>query len=260
MMYTIEETDLERQHLLAQFLDPVSLNALKKISLSKHASILDIGCGLGDTTLMLNKRFPNSTITGLDGDEHLIEAAIAEKKSVHPNLDFVCGDALHLPFEDNSFDFVFCRFVLTHIPDAFAVMKEMKRVCKTGGIVFAHESAVLIFQSYPETAAYNRLRDVMTSLFANAAFGRKLIHHVKELELKKIEHDAQGIVGDHASVLKKFFSMTSVAMRNAIIEKKLMTDDEVAAWIKELKRIEHDENFIIIPFLLIAAWGIKDEK
>ena len=259
MTYTIEETDLERQHLLAEFLNPVSLNALKNISLPEHASILDIGCGLGDTTLMLNERFPNSTITGLDGDASLIENATQEKTLLHPNLNFVCADALHLPFDDNSFDFVFCRFVLTHIPDAFAVMKEMKRVCKAGGIVFAHETAVIIFQSYPETAAYNRLKDVMTSLFANAGFGRKLIHHFKELEFKEIEHDAQGVLGDHPSILKRFFSMTAVAMRNAIIEKKLMTDDEVAAWIRELKRIEHDENFIIIPFLLIAVWGIKDE-
>ncbi len=260
MTYTIEETDLERQHLLAEFLQPISLNALVTISLPKHATILDIGCGLGDTTLMLNERFPNSFITGLDGNEALIETASTEKTLLHPNLHFVCSDATHLPFDDNSFDFVFCHFVLSHIPDAFGVMKEMKRVCKTGGIVFAHETAVIIFQSYPETAAYNRLKDVMTSLFANAGFGRKLIHHFKELELKKIEHDAQGVLGDHASVLKKFFSMTAVGMRNAIIEKKLMTDDEVAAWIRELKRIEHDENFIIIPFFLIAVWGIKDEK
>src|SRR6478672_10623592 len=112
MIYTIEETDLERQHLLAQFLEPISLNALKNISLPKHAGILDIGCGLGDTTLMLNERFPNSTITGLDGDENLIETAIEEKKSVHHNLDFVCGDAIHLPFEDNSFDFV---FIISHL-------------------------------------------------------------------------------------------------------------------------------------------------
>ena len=67
MSYTIEEKNLERQHLLAEFLNPVSLNALKNISLPKEATILDIGCGLGDTTLMLNERFPNSNITGLDG-------------------------------------------------------------------------------------------------------------------------------------------------------------------------------------------------
>lgn len=53
MTYTIEETDLERQHLLAQFLNPVSVKALENISLKKDAKILDIGCGLVDTTLYL---------------------------------------------------------------------------------------------------------------------------------------------------------------------------------------------------------------
>src|SRR5205085_1456697 len=137
MIYTIEETDLERQHLLAELLKPVSLNALKNISLPKHARILDIGCGLGDTTLMLNERFPNSTITGLDGDASLIETATEEKTLLYSNLNFVCADALHLPFKDNSFDFVFCRYVLHHIPNAVAALHEMKRVCKDGGIVFA---------------------------------------------------------------------------------------------------------------------------
>lgn len=79
--YTISKTDLERQHLLTQFLKPFSLNALENISLPKNATVLDIGCGPGDTTLMLNERFPNSRITGLDGDASLIEAAIEEKKT-----------------------------------------------------------------------------------------------------------------------------------------------------------------------------------
>jgi len=67
--YKIEETNLERQHLLATLLNPVSLNALKNISLKPNATILDVGCGLGDTTLMLHETFPGSIITGLDGDE-----------------------------------------------------------------------------------------------------------------------------------------------------------------------------------------------
>jgi trans-aconitate methyltransferase len=70
MIYTIEETDLERQHLLAEFLQPISLKALETIEFPDNATILDIGCGLGDTTLMLNERFPNSTITGLDVMHH----------------------------------------------------------------------------------------------------------------------------------------------------------------------------------------------
>lgn len=119
MVYTIEETDLERQHLLAEFLKSISLRALETISLPNNAKILDIGCGLGDTTLMLNERFPNATITGLDGNEALIETASAEKALLHPNLHFVCSDAKHLPFDDIVlilfFDASYCRISLMHL-------------------------------------------------------------------------------------------------------------------------------------------------
>lgn len=220
MTYTIEETDLERQHLLAQFLEPISLNALKNISLPVAANILDIGCGLGDTTLLLNEKFPDSTITGLDGDAVLIETANEEKTLLHPNLNFVCGDALTLPFEDNSFDFVFSRYILHHIPDAVAAIKEMKRVCKPGGIVFAQDPDANFFQSYPESKAYPIFKEVVNSLFADATIGRKLIHYFKNTGLKDVTYNAQLILADHTYVLKKFYRMTAQAMSKSILQKK----------------------------------------
>ncbi len=259
MTYTIEETDLERQHLLAEFLEPVSLNALKNISLPKHASILDIGCGLGDTTLMLNDRFSNSIITGLDGDASLIETANEEKTLLHPNLNFISGDALALPFDDNSFDFVFCRYILHHIPDAEATIKEMKRVCKPGGIVFAQDPDANFFQSYPESDAYPIFKEVVNSLFADATIGRKLIHYFKSTGLKDVTYDVQLILADHTYVLKKFYRMTAQAMSKSILQKKLMNEEQLDEWIKELSRIEHDKNTIVLTHPIIAVWGKKAE-
>lgn len=259
MTYAIEETNLERQHLLAEFLNPISLKALETITLPKNATILDIGCGLGDTTLMLNERFQGSTITGLDGDASLIETAIEEKKLLCPNLDFVCGDALHLPFDDNSFDFVFCRYILHHIPDAVAAIKEMKRVCKPGGIVFAQDPDANFFQSYPESNAYPIFKEVVNSLFADATIGRKLIHYFKSTGLKDVTYDAQLILADHTYVLKKFYRMTAQAMSKSILQKKLMNEEQLDEWIKELNRIEHDKNTIVLTHPIIAVWGKKAE-
>ena len=259
MTYTIEETDLERQHLLAQFLEPVSLKALTTISLPKNATILDIGCGLGDTTLMLNERFPNSTITGLDGDASLIEAAIEEKKMLHANLDFVCADALHLPFDDNSFDFVFCRYILHHIPDAMAALHEMKRVCKDGGIVFAQEYDANFLQSYPESKAYPKLREIVNHLFADVLIGRKMIHYFRSLPLKNIAHDVQVVLAEHTSVIKKFYSMTARALSKAILKHELLTQEQLDAWIKELEKIENDKDYVVLMHPIIAVWGTKTE-
>ena len=116
MTYTIAETNLERQHLLAEFLEPVSLHALENISLPAGSRILDLGCGIGETTLMLSKVFPGTSVTGLDQDQALIEAAIATKAWQSHSMDFLRGDAKHLPFQDNGFDWVL--YMLFYTPFA----------------------------------------------------------------------------------------------------------------------------------------------
>lgn len=257
MTYTIEETDLERQHLLAQFLEPISLHALENISLPRHPNILDIGCGLGDTTLMLNERFPNSTITGLDGDAALIETATAEKTLLHSNFNFVCGDALHLPFEENSFDFVFTRYCLHHLISALDGLKEMKRVCKPGGIVFAHEPDINSIVSYPESWAYQKHKDYLNLLFADALIGRKLVSYFRQLRLQNITHHVESVIGDNNSNVKKFLAMTGAAIGNALLRRNLATQAEHEALVTELERAQHDADTIVIMAPSIAVWGIK---
>lgn len=259
MTYAIEETNLERQHLLAEFLNPVSLNALKNISLPKEATILDVGCGLGDTTLMLNDRFPGLTITGLDGDATLIEAAIKEKKLFDPNLDFVCSDALHLPFDDNSFDFVFTRYCLHHLPSAIDGLKEMKRVCKTGGIVFAHEPDINSIVSYPESWAYQKHKEYLNLLVADALLGRKLVSYFRQIQLQSITHHVESVIGEKNNNVKKFLAMTSVAIGDALLKRNLVTEAEHEALVNELERAQHDADVIVIMAPSIAVWGTKTE-
>src|ERR1700704_4548075 len=188
MIYTIEEKNLERQHLLAQYLEPLSLHALENISLQTDSKILDIGCGLGETTLMLSKRFPETQITGIDEDDALIEVARGTYRQQSSIMDFVTGNALHLPFADNSFDFVFTRYLLHHIPEVSAALEEMKRVCKIGAIVFAQEPDINSIQSYPESWAYPKMKEIANLLFADALLGRKLLSYFRSIKLEKITH------------------------------------------------------------------------
>jgi len=256
-MYTIKETDHERQHLLAAFLRPASLDALSKIQLKKNAKILDIGCGLGDTSLMLLQCFRGAEVTGIDADKALIESAINEKSWQHANLQFVHDDALHLPFEDNSFDFVFCRFVLVHIPNGFAAMKEMKRVCKPGGIVFAQEPDISLFIAYPENDAYSRCKEYANLLFADAVMGRKLVCYFKKLGINNIQHAVNISLNDHTSSNKKLFTLTSVAMGNALLKKNILDKEGLQEWISDFRKTEDDPEAVVLSFPAISVWGMK---
>lgn len=255
MTYNIKETDFERQHLLAEQMDPLSLDALKDITLPVNARILDIGCGIGNTTNMLDKCFPGSQLTGLDGDKALIRAAIQNNPA--PNLHFVSDDARQLPFPDNCFDLVFCRYVLEFIPEPLSALSEMKRVCKPGGTVFSQEPDVNSLESYPESWAYPKFVELAARLFIDSTIGRKMPHYFNKAGMQTIQYSAQPILADRQSCVKRAYILTAIAMKEGILRNGLLQPTEFDEWIAELRRMEADPDAILIKFPTIATWGTK---
>jgi ubiquinone/menaquinone biosynthesis C-methylase UbiE len=99
--------------------------------LPAHARILDLGCGPGtDSKLLVESGL---TVTGFDLSDELLK--IAANKN--PSVEFIQGDMRKLPLSDNSFDGVFAKASLLHIPksDMPMVLKEIKRVVIPEGIV-----------------------------------------------------------------------------------------------------------------------------
>ena len=84
-------------------------------------SVLDLGSGTGAAFPQLM----NYETTALDPDKKMLELNIFENK--------VLGTAENLPFDDNSFDNVFCSFVWRNISDTNKALSEIYRVVKPGG-------------------------------------------------------------------------------------------------------------------------------
>jgi len=115
--------------------------------------ILDIGCGPGTITVDFAQRVPQGFVTGLDISGEVLEKARANasERGV-TNVKFVQGSALELPFPDASFDAVHEHQVLMYLSVPVQALREMKRVCKPGGIVAAREADTSISALYPERA------------------------------------------------------------------------------------------------------------
>ena len=64
-----------------------------------------------------------------------------QKTASLENIQLVHGDAMNLPFDDNSFDYVTIGFGLRNVPDYLSALKEMHRVLKPGGMVVCLEQA-----------------------------------------------------------------------------------------------------------------------
>lgn len=98
---------------------------------------VDISCGSGNYTVALHKK--GYAIIGLDISPEMLKKARAKD----PFITLLQGDAHQLPFEDNSFDGVFCIHAMHHYRDVDTVFKEMYRVLAPGG-------KLLIFTTFVE--------------------------------------------------------------------------------------------------------------
>jgi ubiquinone/menaquinone biosynthesis C-methylase UbiE len=91
---------------------------------------LDIGVFNSPLIVEFKKRFKDSEFVGLDHCKEVME----ELQEKHPEVKYITGDAMSLPFEDNYFDYVVAGEIIEHIETPPAFIKEAMRVLKSGGV------------------------------------------------------------------------------------------------------------------------------
>jgi ubiquinone/menaquinone biosynthesis C-methylase UbiE len=97
---------------------------------------LDVGCGNGAFTQLLIERCSPSSVHGIDPAEAQIEYA---RTRFDPRVaEFRLGEAMSLPFPDDSFDAAVMPLVIFFVPDPVKGVAEMARVVSAGGIVSAY--------------------------------------------------------------------------------------------------------------------------
>ncbi|MBU7315886.1 demethylmenaquinone methyltransferase [Paenibacillus sp. SM 69] len=114
---------------------------MKKMDVKPGATAIDLCCGTGDWTISLAKASGSGNIVGLDFSQNMLD--VGEEKVKRLGMDkqikLVQGNAMALPFDDNSFDYATIGFALRNVPDLVKVIEEMQRVVKPGGMVVSLE-------------------------------------------------------------------------------------------------------------------------
>ena len=104
-------------------------------------SVLDVGCGPGTITVDLAARVAPGRVTAIEMTADALDLARTEAlKRGQSNIDFVTSDLHALDLPDDTFDIVHAHQVLQHVADPVQALREMRRVCKPGGIVAARDA------------------------------------------------------------------------------------------------------------------------
>jgi demethylmenaquinone methyltransferase / 2-methoxy-6-polyprenyl-1,4-benzoquinol methylase len=106
--------------------------AARVTGLTAGGSALDVACGSGKLTVQLAKiAGEKGRVVGLDFSPQMLEVARRD----HPGIEFVEGDALKLPFDDEAFDASTIAFGLRNLADPVGGLREMMRVARRRAVV-----------------------------------------------------------------------------------------------------------------------------
>jgi ubiquinone/menaquinone biosynthesis C-methylase UbiE len=149
--YASEYTDLHEASIKASGEDPAFFAAYKAKYMAarlgvnaqnRTLSMLDFGCGIGNTISHLRQAFPAAQLHGADLSGESIR--LANESHAH-EAAFKAIEDNRLPYADQSFDVAVAACVFHHIPPAERAywMSEIRRILKPGGVVFVFEHNVL---------------------------------------------------------------------------------------------------------------------
>ncbi len=173
-----EQNRLYRQ---ARFLET---SVFEKIDFSKQSRIIEVGCGVGAQTEILLERFPHLKIQGIDASEKQIERAkkhlASAIKSGRVSLDV--GDALDLPYPDDTFDGAFLCWFLEHVHNPIKILREVRRVLKANAVIYCNEVMNATFYLHPYSPAtlqyWFAFNDLQWTLKGDPFVGGKLANYL----------------------------------------------------------------------------------
>jgi SAM-dependent methyltransferase len=139
----------------------------KKLLLNKTApaTILDLGCGAGNSIDLFRSINPGINWFGVD-----VESSPEGKLRTRTDGDFSTYDGVNLPYEENFFDFIYSNQVLEHVRHPDALLKDVFRVLKPGGY-FTGSASYL--EPYHSLSIYNFTPYGLMVSLADAGFQLK---------------------------------------------------------------------------------------
>lgn len=126
----------KQDDFVTEWLSPIGDEIIKFAALKDDYCILDVATGAGEPGLTVAKMSDTYKVIGTDIAEHMVK--IAKEKAIIiglKNYDACVSNETALPFDDNHFDAVMCRFGIMYFPDMLAGLREMLRVLKHGGML-----------------------------------------------------------------------------------------------------------------------------
>jgi ubiquinone/menaquinone biosynthesis C-methylase UbiE len=209
-------------------------------ALEPGTRLLDVGCGVGAVLAVLGQEFPGVRLTGVDIEPAQLEFARGHLERSGVEATLVEGNALALPFEDESFDHVWMMWLLEHIPDAVAALREARRVLVPGGRITAIEVDYSTAHTDPSTPAIETLFRAMVQAMAASGWsdaGTRLPGWLREAGFRDVDEGERPFwwVDEDLAGQSAYASDVIESALDALVQASGVDEGELRAGLAELR-------------------------
>jgi 2-polyprenyl-3-methyl-5-hydroxy-6-metoxy-1,4-benzoquinol methylase len=210
--------EIERLQFQAGIIAGVSRRLIRECGIGSGMRVLDIGCGVGDMSMLLAGAVgDNGIVVAFDREPVAIEVAKARALAAgYRQIEFVVASDEAFP-DRSAFDAAIGRYVLHHQSDPIAIIRRAAGAVRRGGIVAFHEPAGHIGgHTVPIVDLYVELERSLSSVFCTVLphrnVGGRLIACFEDAGLPTPRLIWESIAGGHESPLWRLMAMTYRSM------------------------------------------------
>jgi ubiquinone/menaquinone biosynthesis C-methylase UbiE len=195
------EGEFRRLELQGKLLRDLTEDVLRRAGIGPGMRVLDIGCGVGDVSLLAGKLVgPTGLVLGVDRSADSID--IAQRRATEAGqcywTCFRTGE-IDAFSPDESFDAVIGRLILMYLPDPAATLRRLAGFLRPGGVAAFQEMAMPLARSVPECPLFSLCRGWIIDTIEGAGFeidmGGKLPMTFAAAGLQAPQMNAAGLAG-----------------------------------------------------------------
>jgi SAM-dependent methyltransferase len=204
--------------------------------------LLEVGCGVGAVLAVLGQEFPGVRLAGVDIEPQQLDFARGHLARVGVEATLLEADALALPFEDESFDHVWMMWLLEHIADPPAALREARRVLVPGGGITAIEVDYATCRAEPSTPAMEALFRAMVQGMAASGWsdaGTRLPGWFREVGFNQVDEGERTFwwQDEELAGQARYAADVMESALDAIAQLPGVSEDRLRAGLKDLRTL-----------------------
>ena len=249
-----------RLRILHGLYGPGSRRVLLEAGLRRGMSVADFGCGVGLVTALLADLVgPEGHVVGLDSSAAQLAQARERTAVDSTNIRFVEASATDSGLPRASFDLVYCRFLLLHLPEPERALREMVALLKPNGILVCEDGDLTSAGSEPPSALgvfadlWGRLGPARG---VDYTLGRRLFQLVQAAGFPAPEINFNQPVMARGEN-KRFLELSVAEAGPAFVDAGLITAEQLERTVAEMWRLNADETVLAVMPRMAQVWARK---